>query len=390
MIGEAVAGFQVTGVLAQGAAGDLFAARGADGAAVLLRVYPADLCGDAASVQRCLADAQSAGSVGAVGIARTVASGMHGDRAYVAFEAGDGEVTTLEAHVRAAGRLSATQVATLARQLADALAAAHARGLVHRDLRPSRIAFAVEPGGRETVRVLDFGSARLEPTPKTVDGALYAAPERWTSPQQVDPRADAYALGCVAYDMACGKPPFAGAAIDELRARHLSEPAPAARSVMPDIPPGLEHFLQKLMQKAPAERPKTLAEVARTFEVLGGGALDAAPLAPTGSFEALNAAVLMGTTAPEPASPPELYDRTGEIGEARQMPSIPPGSSGSGSVKISGSLAGHVIPSGLEPPPSPGQTLSTRAMTGGLSTRTILVIGALVAVALVVAILALL
>jgi serine/threonine protein kinase len=384
VLGETIGGFQITGALAQGAAGELYAARGADGEAALLRLYPADLCHEPPAVQRCLDDARAAGGVGAIGIARTIATGMHGDRAYVAFEAGDGDAMTLDTHIREAGRMSATQVATIARQLADALAAAHARGLVHRDLRPSRIVFETREDGRELVRVLDFGSARLEASPKTVDGAIYAAPERFAAGAMVTPGADIYALGCIAYDMACGQPPFHGTTIDELRAKHLTEPPPSARATRPDVPPGLEYAIVQLLQKSPGERPKSIADVARTFEVLGGGALDAAPLAPTGSHEILSASILHASASPP--SPPELYARQGEIGNAREMTSLPP--STSGTVKISNSLAGHVIPPDDALPP--GSTLSARMPAAKGSPMTmLLIVGIAVAVLLAVAIYAL-
>jgi serine/threonine protein kinase len=389
---DTIGGFELTSVLGDGPAGDLAAARGPDGAAALVRIYPADRCTDPAAVQRCLADAGAASAVGHPGIARVVASGQHDGRAFVAFaDGGDGAgaVATLAAHARTAGRMSATQVAVLARQIADALAAAHTRGLVHRDLRPSRVVVTTDADGVPTVRILDFGSARLEPTPATEDAARYAAPERWTNPAQVDPRADVYALGCIAFELACGQPPFHGT-LDELRARQLSEPPPPARSLMPDLPPGVEHLLGKMLAKQPSERPKSIGEVARAFEVLGGGTLSAAPLATTDAFQAVAPPVLHGPAiadvpgaprsdvpGPEPATPPELYTRVGEIGEAQQMSSPPPAASMT--VAVSSAFAAQAAATD-----GAAATMVTRAVKGPPTILVIVI--AVVAIAVVAAI----
>jgi serine/threonine-protein kinase len=382
---ETIGGFQITATLGDGPAGDLAAARGPDGAAALLRVYPADLCTDAAAVQRCLADANAASAIGHPGIARAIATGVHDGRAYVAFaDTGDraegaGGPQTLAVHARGA-RMSATQVAVVARQIADALAAAHARGLVHRDLRPSRIVVTTDADGAPSVRILDFGSARLEPVPASEDAARYAAPERWTNPAQVDPRADVYALGCIAFELACGQPPFHGT-LDELRARQLSEPAPPARSVMPDLPPGLEHLLGKMLAKLPGERPTSITEVAGAFEVLGGGMLSAAPLAKTDAFQEVVPPVLHGPD--EPATPPELYTRAGEIGEAQQMSSPPPGSSMT--VAVSSAFAAQAA-AAERAADGAASTMVTRAVKGPVTPMVIAVV-LLVAVAAVAAML---
>lgn len=352
-------------MLSQSAAGDLALGQGGGGERVAIRVWPAEMCTDQQAVTRCLNDARASASVANPAIPKVVQAGMHGDRAFVAAAYDGGE--PLDVWAKRSGRLSSTQVAAVAKRIADAMAAAHGKGLIHRDLRPGRI-LVTEAGD---VRVLDFGCNALAPTPKTADAAVYSAPERWTNPQNVDPRADVYALGCIAFELATGSAPFHGGSLDELRAQHLSQPAPGVRAVMPDLPPGLEHLLQKMMSKTPADRPKAIAEVARAFEVLGGGALATSSVATTEAFqEALSPAVMYGSNKDDPPDP--LRTRVGEIGNDVKLP--PP----------SASISSPALRK--DPEQGAGSTMMTKKASSGPSTTLILIIGLVVAVAVVVGI----
>ena len=253
MIGTTIDSYEVTGVVAEGATGDLLVARmpGAQ-ATVAIRLYAASLSADREAIQRCFDDATKAGGLNHSGVARVLFSGFHGDRAFLVFDHADGE--TLAARLAKGGRMSSTQVADLARKIADVLATAHAAKIQHRDLRPERILIVPDASGHEGVSVIDFGASHLEPTPATPSAATYAAPERWTNPGSVGVLADMYSLGAIAFHMATGQTPFHGS-IDELRAQHLSAPPPPARGVMPDIPAPREHLVGKMMAKSPGERP---------------------------------------------------------------------------------------------------------------------------------------
>src|SRR4030095_72669 len=99
------------------------------------------------------------------------------------------------------------------------LAAAHAKGIVHRDLKPENV-FLVGPAGNETVKLLDFGVAKLTAARRssansTVEGSilgtpLYMSPEQCRGMPNLDGRADIYSLGCLLFEMVCGRPPFLG------------------------------------------------------------------------------------------------------------------------------------------------------------------------------------
>ncbi|MFO0851428.1 MAG: protein kinase [Gemmataceae bacterium] len=165
------------------------------------------------------------------------------------------------------------------RQAALGLAHAHARGLIHRDVKPSNILVSGEralPGtpGRTVVKVLDMGLVRsiMESddntgTELTRDGTVvgtpdYMAPEQAKNSSTVDPRADLYALGCTLYFLLRGRPPFPdGSPIDKLL-RHQLDPPPDLRAGRPDVPVGVAAVVEKLMKKTPAERYQSAAEVA--------------------------------------------------------------------------------------------------------------------------------
>ena len=297
MIGEVVGSFRLAQALERHRWGDLFAAEPtAGGPAVTLLLVDTGACGDRARVDRCIGDARTAAGLGQANIAPLVEAGVHADgRVYLATTRLGGQ--TLTARVRSAGRLSATQIAVVGRQVATALAAAHGKGLPHRDLAPDDIEIVAAPElpNGERVVVHGFGLAQLGG--HRAPG--YVAPEQWDDAGAADARSDTYALGCIVFEMACGHAPFGSGALEELRARHLSAPAPLARSVTPDVPGALEHLLSKLLEKRPEDRPKSLADLVRTFEVLGGGALATGPLAPTGmSSEALPSPVASAEALP--------------------------------------------------------------------------------------------
>jgi hypothetical protein len=150
-------------------------------------------------------------------------------------------------------------------QASAALAEAHQAGLVHRDVKPENIMLCCRGNIRDFVKVLDFGlvkdRAASASTKLTNDGSiagtpLYLAPESIATPEIVGPPADSYALGCVAYFLLTGKPPFNGTNLVEVCAAHLHSvpPAPSARAPRP-VSPALDALVLRCLDKRPAERP---------------------------------------------------------------------------------------------------------------------------------------
>jgi hypothetical protein len=177
--------------------------------------------------------------------------------------------------------LDADEVTTFVAAVAEVLDAAHMRGVTHRDLKPDNI-FLVpdreQPRG-ERVKILDFGIAKLTGTlaavsPRTtgtIGTPAYMAPEQWGDASKVDWRADLYSLGCVAFEMACGRPPFIVTNIAEACAKHLHDTPPRVREIVPTLPSALQSLLDRLLAKSPDDRPASMREVERAFAAIGAG-----------------------------------------------------------------------------------------------------------------------
>jgi diguanylate cyclase (GGDEF)-like protein len=158
------------------------------------------------------------------------------------------------ASVLHAGPLSEDEVRRVGAQVAEALAAAHRVGLVHRDIKPDNI--MLQPDGE--ARLIDFGLAAMtaEHATDTVVGTLaYAAPEQsGTLKRVVDGRSDLYSLGVVLFECATGRPPFVSNDVGELLRMHASVPAPDVRTLRPGLSAGLAEVITTLLAKDPDDR----------------------------------------------------------------------------------------------------------------------------------------
>ncbi|HEY6948367.1 MAG TPA: serine/threonine-protein kinase [Gemmatimonadales bacterium] len=182
----------------------------------------------------------------------------------------------LESLVRTHGPVPASRVIHILRQVCESLAEAHASGLVHRDIKPANIHVGRLGLTHDFVKVLDFGLVKSvagparEDTLGTAAGLTpgtpaYMAPEMALG-DEVDGRADLYALGCVAYFLLTGQVVFEGDNALQMVAKHLREaPVPPSRRTSLPVPPALEALVLACLAKAPDDRPRSAAELGRAL-----------------------------------------------------------------------------------------------------------------------------
>jgi len=267
---------------------------------------------------RFLQEARAAGGIGHPSIVTIYDVGREGDVAFMAMELLDGR--ELRDLVRG-GSLAPSEAVEIAAQVAEALAAAHERGVIHRDVKPGNI--MVLDNGR--VKIMDFGIARLrEPAVKTATGMMLGSP-RYMSPEQVsgepfDHRADIFSLGVVLYEMLTGVTPFAGDDITQLMFQVVNAAVVPPSHVNRALPPVLDYILARSLKKKPEERYGSAAEFATDLR-------DAIPDVLAAEAEVIaRARAAGGDTLPElsgtrvvPGGAPSL-DRGDEVVELRPSP----------------------------------------------------------------------
>lgn len=215
------------------------------------------------------------------------------------------------------GRLPWASATCLIRHLAEALASAHAAGVIHRDVKPDNALLATDG----TARLGDFGLARaLDSTQLTAAGAVlgtpaYLAPECRTGQPGAEP-ADVYSLGCTWFHLITGQPPFRGSDVSDLLRRHAEESPPDLRAVVADLDPAVSELLAGCLAKDPARRP-TAAAVAERLRRIAAVPERLAELPPAPQAGAL-APTLTPDTAPTTRMPVEPAAAT--------LPTDPPAS----------------------------------------------------------------
>lgn len=218
--------------------------------------------------QRFLREARAAAQLSHPNVVAVYDTGEWEGRPYLIMELLEGR--TLAEELAARGPLPVEEVRQLGAQIASALQAAHAAGVIHRDIKPDNLIKTVDG----TLKVVDFGIAgvadvavtRLTQTGMLVGTVAYLAPERLQG-SEADARSDLYALGCVLYELLCGRPPYTGDVAKVLYG-HVHAPPEPPSSLRPEVPPDLEGLLLALLAKQPADRPADAGEVCAVL--LGG------------------------------------------------------------------------------------------------------------------------
>lgn len=225
---------------------------------------------------------------------------------------------SLDERLKRQGPLPLEEAASIVAKVARGLAHAHAKGVLHRDLKPPNVLFDAEG----EPRVVDFGVARslregtlrLTATGEVLGSPAYMAPEQALGEKEVDARADVHALGALLFACLTGGPPFAARAMLEVIEQVISRPAPAPSASRPGVPPALDAVVLRCMEKDPAARFQTADEVAAALEAWLApaeaprrtsalvGVLGALAVAAVGALAV--ALVARGRRAQEPPPPP--------------------------------------------------------------------------------------
>ena len=362
-VGEVVAGkYRLDRVLGRGGMGLVMAATHVQlQQRVALKFLRADMLDNPQVVLRFTREAQAAARIQGPHVARVLDVGeLPSGAPYMVMEYLDGD--DLERTLRRRGALPPSEAVDLLLEGAEAVAEAHALGIVHRDLKPANLFLARYPGGRQIVKVLDFGISKVqEPAgtpgltqPASMFGSPpYMAPEQVRSARSADARSDIWSLGAVLYEVLTQSLPFPAESYQaQFAAILLNDPAPP-RTLRPEIPPGLEAVILRCLHKDPAQRFQEVASLAFALAPFGSPssadvpariarvistAATGRPASATAVAEGAAPAPLPGTTRPPSGSATMVSAATSPVESAAVREATP---------------ASPVPPAGSAPLPGP-------------------------------------
>jgi serine/threonine protein kinase len=267
MLGTTVSHYRITGTLGVGGMGVVYEAEDVRlPRKVALKFLPDELAGDPDAARRFRREAETIALLNHPHICTIYDIGDHAGRAFLAMERVEG--VNLKTYM-SRRTLDTPHLVEIALQIASALQAAHAKGIVHRDIKPGNV--IVNEHGQ--LKVLDFGLARRFKSPETGELGLegstipgrpmgtvnYMAPERILQ-LPLDPRSDLFSLGVVMFEMATGRLPFAAASPSETVTNLLERDPPAITALSPGRPKPLEQVINRLLAKRASSRYQSAAE----------------------------------------------------------------------------------------------------------------------------------
>src|ERR1051326_7258862 len=234
---------------------------------------------------------------------------------------------TLKDVIRAGGPLPLARAAEIVRQVAGALEAAHAEGVIHRDLKSDNIMLEETSGG-DWAKVLDFGIAKIQQDVDVTDPGLtapniiigtpqYMSPEQCSQAARIDARSDVYSFGVILFEMLAGHVPFAGDSPTATMMKHLQEPPPPILEERKDLPASVARVVERALAKKPDERFQSAGEMADALTVAAeDSTAPAAAAVDTGR-------IIVPTGPNDPARTTlEDDDKTTVVSESR--PRLPP------------------------------------------------------------------
>jgi len=295
LAGRTIAGYRLLERVGEGGTAEVYRAAHPERGACAFKVLRSRLASDPTAVKRFLREAGYGSRVQHPGVVRTYDYGEAEGLYYLALEWADGK--SLAEYVHRAGPLAPPLVASVVRQLAAALMAAHQAGIIHRDLKPENIVYDAT---RQAVKLLDFGIARdaelppeerLTRTGFFVGTLKYVAPEA-LSGELVDGRADIYSLATITYWLLTGQHPHTGRTPRELFQQLLTQPPTPLNQATPGLrfAPALEAAVMRGLERDPARRQPTVAAFADEVEA-GVTAASAGSGTKVGLFDALKRVV---------------------------------------------------------------------------------------------------
>lgn len=265
---------------------------------VALKILSPEQASDSETLLRFRNEARSAARLNHDGIVQVYFVGEDAGLPFIAFEFVEG--VNVRVLVEQKGRLALAEAVSYTLQVAEALAHAASRNVVHRDVKPSNILITAD--GR--AKLIDMGLARLQAADNT-DGDLtasgvtlgtfdYISPEQARDPRNADVRSDIYSLGCTLFYMLTGRPPFPEGTVLQKLLQHQGDEPPDVRELRPDLPEEVSRVLRKMMAKEPRRRYQdpaklimgllVLAELAGLQRVGPGQTVWVAPREPEVSF----------------------------------------------------------------------------------------------------------
>ncbi|HRI49459.1 MAG TPA: protein kinase, partial [Pseudomonadota bacterium] len=208
--------------------------------------------------KRFVQEAQSASMINHTNVVAITDFGVISNHAYLVMEFLEGQTLTEAINE---GPIQAVRVCRIGAQIARGLQEVHEKGIVHRDLKPDNIFLLEREGRRDSVKIVDFGLAKMDAGERlTMDGTVvgtaeYISPEQVTG-QDTDARSDQYSLGCILYEMLTSQLPFDGESTATLIYKHVYKNPTPPRKVRPEmnIPPSVEAVVLKCMAKKPGDR----------------------------------------------------------------------------------------------------------------------------------------
>jgi len=270
-VGSTVGNYKVMSRLGAGAMATVFLAEHPRiNKRVAIKVIHHELATNKEMVSRFFTEARAASQINHENVVDILDFGQtpEGDN-FMVMEYLDGQ--TISSRLRAAGRLEIPVALHITMQIADALAAAHDKGVVHRDLKPDNIFLIRRLTNPDYVKILDFGLAKLlvggeALQHRTSSGSVlgtphYMAPEQCEGKPSIDGRADLYSVGCILFQMITGELPFPGDGFAEVLIKHLSEPPPRPSSLVPSMPASVEKLILHCLAKKVEYRFQSAAEL---------------------------------------------------------------------------------------------------------------------------------